>query len=147
MVGGVTNVGDPISSVEIYDPASGTWSTTSPLPEERGLHSATLLQNGMVLVAGGFSLTGRLSRADLYDPASGTWSPTGALPVAVFLHAATLLPNGAVLATGGTVGADVPFPRPRKFTTQEMEPGPPPAASMLDAVITPPSCSAKARCW
>ena len=86
----------------------GEWDLVNdlPSPEERGLHSATLLQNGMVLVAGGFSNSGPLSRADLYDPASGTWSPTGALPVAVFLHAATLLPNGAVLATGGTVGAD-----------------------------------------
>jgi hypothetical protein len=63
-----------------------------------------LLQNGKVLVAGGYSNSGPLARADLYDPASETWSPTGPLPFAAYLHAATLLPNGAVLATGGSVG-------------------------------------------
>src|SRR6266480_4313393 len=55
---------------------SGTWTPTSSLNTARDLHTASLLPNGMVLVAGG-AATGDLASAELYDPASGTWTPTG----------------------------------------------------------------------
>ena len=61
--------GASISSVEIYDPASGTWSTITPLAGERDLHSATLLQNGMVLVAGGSALWPPLGRSSMIQRA------------------------------------------------------------------------------
>jgi N-acetylneuraminic acid mutarotase len=59
-------------------------------------HSATLLPDGQVLVAGG-------NTAELFDPATGTWTATGALPESFFGHSATLLPNGTVLIAGGDV--------------------------------------------
>src|SRR5262245_34949082 len=69
-------------------------------------HTATLLPNGKVLVAGGAlfdpdSGTESLSSADLYDPATGIWSGTGSLGTARAYHTATLLPNGKVLVVGG----------------------------------------------
>src|SRR5262249_25578657 len=69
-------------------------------------HTATLLPNGKVLVAGGEwqdpdSGTKSLSSADLYDPATGIWSGTGSLGTARAYHTATLLPNGKVLVVGG----------------------------------------------
>jgi hypothetical protein len=68
----------------------------------RAAHTATLLQNGRVLIAGGFNNTDVLATAELFDPATGTFTPTGAMPTPRFSHTATLLPNGKVLVTGGS---------------------------------------------
>jgi N-acetylneuraminic acid mutarotase len=65
-------------------------------------HTATLLPNGKVLVAGGLSGNQFLSSAELYDSATGTWSPTGSMRSPRRFHTATLLPNGKVLVAGGT---------------------------------------------
>jgi len=77
------------------------WAITGSLNTARHHQTATLLPNGMVLVAGGFD-TGAIASAELYDPASGTWSFTGSLNVARSFHTATLLSNGLVLVAGGS---------------------------------------------
>ena len=86
-----------LSSAELYDPATQSWSSTGSLFAGRHHHTATLLRNGKVLVAGG---TGGIS-AELYDPATGSWSSTGSLNIGRRSHTATLLPNGKVLVAGG----------------------------------------------
>jgi len=63
-------------------------------------HSATLLPNGKVLIAGGYGTNG-LSTAEVYDPATGAWAPTGAMTTNRYYHTATLLFSGKVLVTGG----------------------------------------------
>ena len=82
--------------------ASWIWRITHRLNRARAFHTATLLQNGMVLVAGGESNTSfiLLASAELYDPASGTWTATGRLNRAREVHTATLLQNGIVLVAG-----------------------------------------------
>src|SRR5262249_36650768 len=58
----------PIASAELYDPTTGSW-TEIPMNEEHFSHTATLLANGKVLVAGGNGLNVRLlSSAELYEP-------------------------------------------------------------------------------
>jgi N-acetylneuraminic acid mutarotase len=53
---------------EEYDPASGTWSTVSPLIIPRRDYAATLLNNGQVLVSGGLDTSGLPAAAELYTP-------------------------------------------------------------------------------
>ena len=92
----------------MYDPASQTWTGTSSLGTPRESHTATLLPNGNVLVAGGDNTTsGGLMSAELYDPASGTWTATGSLATPGGSNTATLLPNGKVLVAGGYNGGSI----------------------------------------
>src|SRR4029077_11544559 len=75
------------------------FKTTGSMASGRFQHTATLLGDGTVLVAGGY----QGSTAEIYNPATGTFTLTkGNLSVERFGHSATLLANGKVLITGGT---------------------------------------------
>lgn len=67
-------------------------------------HTATTLNNGMVLVTGGWTPNGMLNSAELYDPSTGTWIRTGNMSTARCYHTASLLSNGKVLVAGGMNG-------------------------------------------
>ncbi|WP_433932686.1 Kelch repeat-containing protein [Sorangium cellulosum] len=75
-----------LQQVEIYDPATRTWSPAAPLGRGRAGHAAILLPNGHVLVAGGRQINrqtagAELASAETYDPASNTWTAAGRLPL------------------------------------------------------------------
>jgi len=80
--------------------ASQQWQSLRSMSRGHTGHTATLLPNGRILVAGGDDATG--ASAEVFDPATGAWTPTGALISARAGHTATLLPNGKVLVAGGT---------------------------------------------
>lgn len=93
--------GGPTASAELYDPTTGKWSSAGTMATARFQHTATLLQNGLVLVAGGMDGLLEFSTAELYDPSTNTWAAAGALTTARTEHTATLLQNGSVLLVGG----------------------------------------------
>ena len=81
---------------------AGIFTSTGSLITARADHTATLLANGQVLVAGGQDVNGfTLVEAELYDPATGYWNPTGNLYDEPVNSTATLLPNGQVNACRG----------------------------------------------
>src|SRR3990170_3901957 len=82
------------------------WTATGNMDGVRSGHTATLLPDGKVLVAGGVGSSGELASAELYDPRSGTWVPTGNMIETRFTHTATLLRDGTVLVAGGFSGGD-----------------------------------------
>jgi N-acetylneuraminic acid mutarotase len=108
VAGGSYNSGDKnyvtLSSAEIYDPDTGTWSNTDSLKTARRLSSIIRLPNGKFLAAGGGGSSGFLSSAELYDPDTGLWSYTGSLNTARSVESPILLPNGKVLVAGGWAG-------------------------------------------
>src|SRR5271166_4837640 len=103
VTGGLSAIGNniPVASAEIFDPAKGTFAPTGSMATPRFLHVATLLDDGRVLVTGGFDGTHQLSTAELFDPTTGNFTPDGSMVSARLQHTATLLKDGRVLVTGG----------------------------------------------
>jgi serine/threonine-protein kinase len=115
VVGGWINLNAGVytatSSAEIFDRSTGAWSPAASMSTPRALATATKLQDGRVLVAGGdLSWQGSdnqgatqtvLKTAEIYDPGANTWQSAGELSAPRAAASAALLPNGHVLVTGG----------------------------------------------
>jgi hypothetical protein len=98
--GGWDASGSELSSAEVYDPATGTWSPAGSM-NARARHTATLLADGRVLVAGGWANDNFMTGAQIYDPVTGTWMNTGSMSSVHALHTETLLSDGQVLVASG----------------------------------------------
>jgi hypothetical protein len=108
---GVDGGMNALSSAEIYDPTTGLFSPTGAMNDPHGAgHTATVLKDGRVFIAGGGS--GRYpsqtiyGTAELYNPATGKFTSAGQMTTARHKHAAVLLPDGRVLIVGGSDNRD-----------------------------------------
>lgn len=90
--GGYVGDNTNTDAAHLFDPTTRAWTTAASMLVTRRWHTATLLPNGKVLVAGGSA-----GNAEIYDPASNTWTVAAKSPVKFWTASATLLPNGKVL--------------------------------------------------
>ncbi len=102
--GGYYYDGSPhyLNSSEIYNPLTNAWTATNnSMTTARRKHTATVLLDGRVLVAGGENASGATNSAEIYDLATGDWEPTDSLDQSRYGHTATRLQDGRVLVVGG----------------------------------------------
>src|SRR5207237_5959675 len=92
-----------------YVSADEKWHAAGQMLHVRAVHTATLLRDGRVLIAGGLTCCQVpnpspeffASTAEIYDPATDAFAPTGSMSAARGNHAAALLPDGRVFISGG----------------------------------------------
>lgn len=104
ITGGLAQFGDStaLATTELYDPSTRTFTPAANMTAPRAYHTATLLSNGDVLIAGGLSGLRGVNTAEIYHTATGTFSPTaGPMVAARAYHTSTLLSSGEVLLAGG----------------------------------------------
>jgi WD40 repeat protein len=105
IAGGEVRENEAVASAEIFHLKSLSFQPTGSMHHARVVHTATLLQDGRVLVTGGYD-NGPESSAELYDPKTGTFTETARLTTPRCKHTAGLLPDGRVLIAGGSNSRD-----------------------------------------
>ena len=112
-----------VSPTASISASAGSLKPSMPMLEPRSGHTATLLPDGKVLIAGGMRRNQDFYKsAELYDPATSKFYPTGEMHERRVAHIAVLLPSGKVLVAGGWVGgggtdsAELYDPATGKFT-------------------------------
>lgn len=94
------NCNATVASADLFDPTTGEWTRTDPMPNPAQLHVALRLPDGTVLIAGGVRLGVLRRETTRFDPATGDWSSVGDLLADHDVAAGVVLPSGQALITG-----------------------------------------------
>lgn len=103
VTGGFGNQTGTSKSAEIYTTSSNSWTPAASMATDRALHTSTKLQDGRVLVVGGYDGLKALTTIEIYDPTTNTWTAPSAskvLNTARAMHTSSLLSSGNVLILG-----------------------------------------------
>lgn len=95
------------ATLEIYDPATDTWATGTPMSTPR-TDACGAVVNGKIYVIAGANTSGALSSVESYDPATDTWSACSPIPVAMDSACAVTV-DGKIYVIGGRVSGTVPY--------------------------------------
>ena len=92
---------DSLSSAELFNPSTDSWTVTGSLNNPRYFHTASVLTDGKVLVTGGYDGNNLLTSVELYDPSTGNWTTVNSLNHPRCRHTASVLTDGKILIAGG----------------------------------------------
>jgi hypothetical protein len=105
LIGGMVGTARGLTDVDLYDPATGRWSSGAPLRQGRYEFAAATLADGRVLVSGGIGPDGAVvDTVELYDPRADSWTEAAPMAQVRQGHQLLALPDGRVLAAGGYDG-------------------------------------------
>ncbi len=142
MVVGQCQLNGVSNAALLFDPASNRWSAAQSPPHPRIEHSATRLQDGRLLIAGGVASDSPaesnpipLHSTEIFDPRSGAWTPGTALLTGRAQHTATLLWDGTVFIAGGQINCrhQPPIPTDRSEVVASDGLATEPATSLVEA--------------
>jgi len=131
--GGSSPTSNSLVPPELYDPKTRRWALSFDQRAKRFAHTATLLEDGRVLITGGTASSAALAATELFSPVTGVFADANPLNTARAGHAAVRLPGGKVLVAGGRA----PDPGGAALASAELYDPAANAWSAVDPMLTP----------
>jgi uncharacterized repeat protein (TIGR01451 family) len=114
-VGGTVDTEAAFENARVYDSSTDSYDATGPIIQGRAFHTATLMPDGRILLAGSYTFVTNIvspplshsvsvASTEIYDPVTRTFSDSGEMTVPRTSHTATLLSDGTILIAGGDIG-------------------------------------------
>jgi len=133
---------DHFAPAELFDPVTNTWSPAGDMAVRSEGHTAALLDDGLVLVAGGNAPgLGLTTRATLYNPSTDAWSTVASMNTARYTAAAALLQDGRVLVAGGYNNNTAEIYEPGAIPPADTPSPTPTETGTPTATLTPTPCA------